>query len=53
MPKVARVVRSAALAIREMPYIDAARAAGYGHARIIFRHMCPNIVAPYLIMLTA
>jgi peptide/nickel transport system permease protein len=53
MPKVARVVRSAALAIREMPYIDAARAAGYSHARIIFRHMCPNIAAPYLIMLTA
>ena len=53
MPKVARVVRSAALAIREMPYIDAARAAGYSNARIIFRHMSPNIAAPYLIMLTA
>jgi peptide/nickel transport system permease protein len=53
VPKVARVVRSAALAIRELPYIDAARAAGYGHLRIIFRHMAPNIVAPYLIMLTA
>jgi peptide/nickel transport system permease protein len=53
MPKVARVVRAAALSIREMPYIDAARAAGYSHARIIFRHMCPNVVAPYLIMLTA
>jgi peptide/nickel transport system permease protein len=52
-PRVARVVRSAALAIREMPYVDAARAAGYSHARIIFRHMCPNIAAPYLIMLTA
>jgi peptide/nickel transport system permease protein len=53
MPKVARVVRSAALAIREMPYVDAARAAGYSHTRIIFRHMTPNIIAPYLIMLTA
>lgn len=53
MPKVARVIRSAALAVREMPYVDAARAAGYSHARIIFRHMAPNIVAPYLIMLTA
>jgi peptide/nickel transport system permease protein len=53
VPKVARVVRSAALAIREMPYIDAARAAGYGHARIIFRHMAPNVAAPYLIMFTA
>jgi peptide/nickel transport system permease protein len=53
MPKVARIIRSAALAIREMPYVDAARAAGYSHTRIIFRHMAPNIAAPYLIMLTA
>lgn len=53
VPKVARVVRSSALAIREMPYIDAARAAGYSHARIMFRHIIPNVVAPYLIMLTA
>jgi len=53
VPKVARVIRAAALSIREMPYIDAARAAGYSHSRIIFRHMCPNVVAPYLIMLTA
>ncbi len=36
-----------------MPYVDAARAAGYSHSRIIFRHMAPNVVAPYLIMLTA
>ena len=53
VPKVARVVRSSALAIREMPYIDAARTAGFSHARIIFRHIVPNVVAPYLIMLTA
>jgi peptide/nickel transport system permease protein len=53
VPKVARVIRAAALSIREMPYIDAARAAGYSDRRIIFRHMCPNVVAPYLIMLTA
>lgn len=53
VPKVARVVRSAALSIREMPYIDAARAAGFGHTRIIFRHMVPNVAAPFLIMFTA
>lgn len=53
VPKVARVVRASALAIREMPYIDAARTAGFSHARIIFRHMVPNVTAPYLIMLTA
>jgi len=53
LPRVARVVRSAALSVRVMPYVDAARAAGYSHTRIIFRHMAPNVVAPYLIMLTA
>ena len=53
VPRVARVVRSSALAIREMAYIDAARTAGFGHARIIFRHIVPNVTAPYLIMLTA
>jgi peptide/nickel transport system permease protein len=53
VPRVARVVRASALAIRELPYIDAARAAGFSNTRIIFRHMVPNVVAPYLIMLTA
>ncbi len=53
MPRIARVVRSSALAIRETPYIDAARALGFGHARIIFRHMLPNVVTPFLIMITA
>ncbi len=53
VPKVARVVRSAALSIREMPYVDAARAAGFGHMRIILRHMVPNVAAPFLIMFTA
>ena len=49
----ALVIRSSALAIREMPYVDAARAAGFGHGRIILRHMLPNVMASYLIMLTA
>jgi peptide/nickel transport system permease protein len=53
IPRCARVVRSAALAIREMPYIDAARANGYSHRRIVFRHMMPNVMAPFLIMITA
>jgi peptide/nickel transport system permease protein len=53
VPRCARVVRSSALAIRELPYIDAARACGFGHARIILRHMVPNVFAPFLIMLTA
>jgi peptide/nickel transport system permease protein len=53
LPRVERVVRAAALSVRTMPYVDAARAAGYSDARIIFRHMAPNVVAPYLIMFTA
>lgn len=53
IPRCARVVRSSALAVREMPYVDAARAAGFGDARIVLRHMLPNVTAPYLIMLTA
>lgn len=53
VPKVARVIRSSALAIRELPYIDAARAAGFSHRRIVLRHIMPNVTAPFLIMLTA
>ena len=34
-------------------YVDAARASGYSHARIILRHMLPNVMAPILIMATA
>lgn len=53
VPRCARVVRASALALREMPYVDAARALGLTHSRIIFRHMLPNVMAPYLIMWTA
>ncbi|MBT3533503.1 MAG: ABC transporter permease [Rhodospirillaceae bacterium] len=52
IPNCARVVRSSALAVREIPYVDAARAMGYGHVRIVLRYISPNIMAPYLIMLT-
>jgi peptide/nickel transport system permease protein len=53
LPRCALVVRSSALALREMPFVEAARALGFGPARIILRHMLPNVMAPYLIMLTA
>ncbi len=53
VPRCARVVRSSALAIREIPYVDAARACGFSHIRIIMRHMTPNVMAPFLIMITA
>jgi peptide/nickel transport system permease protein len=53
IPRCARVVRSSALAVRETPFIDAARACGFSHTRIVLRHMVPNVMAPYLIMVTA
>jgi len=53
IPRCARVVRASALALREVPYVDAARAMGFSHWRIIVRHMMPNVMAPFLIMLTA
>jgi peptide/nickel transport system permease protein len=53
IPQCARVVRSSALGIREIPYVDAARACGFSDTRIILRHMVPNVMAPFLIMITA
>ncbi|MFZ0848933.1 MAG: ABC transporter permease [Hyphomicrobiaceae bacterium] len=53
VPRMARVSRASTLSIVAMPFIDAARAAGFGHSRIILRHIAPNIVAPYLIMVSA
>jgi peptide/nickel transport system permease protein len=52
-PRCSRVVRASALTIRSMPYVDAARACGFGHTRIILRHMVPNVMAPFLIMVTS
>ena len=52
-PRCALVVRSCALSLRETPFVEAALTLGASHARIIFRHMLPNVMAPYLIMLTA
>lgn len=53
IPRCARIVRSSALAIREVPYVDAARALGYGHTRIILYHMVPNVMGPFLVIVTA
>ena len=53
IPRVARVVRSSALSIVAMPYIESARSVGAGAVRIMFRHIVPNVFASYLIMLTA
>jgi peptide/nickel transport system permease protein len=53
VPRVARVIRSSALTIRRMPFVEAARCIGANHSRIVLRHMLPNVMAPYLILLTA
>jgi peptide/nickel transport system permease protein len=53
IPRAALVVRSSALALRQMLFVEAALTLGSSHARIIFRHMLPNVMAPYLIMLSA
>lgn len=53
IPRCALVPRSSALALREMPFVEAALALGFGPMHIILRHMLPNVMAPDLIMLTA
>lgn len=53
IPKVARVVRSSALVVREALYVEGALAIGAGHWRIIRKYMLPNVLAPFLVMTTA
>jgi peptide/nickel transport system permease protein len=53
IPRAARVVRSSVLAIREMQYVEAARALGLRHLRIAFRHVLPNTVGPFIVLCTA
>jgi peptide/nickel transport system permease protein len=47
-----RVVRSATLSVVEYPYIEAARAMGAGHARVILRHVFPNVAATLVVVAT-
>ncbi len=53
IPRAARVIRSSVLSIREMQYVEAARALGLKHARIAFRHILPNTVGPFIVLCTA
>ncbi len=53
VPDVARVVRSNTLALREMPFVEAARAAGMGEIRIAIRQVLPNTLAPLIVIGTA
>lgn len=48
----ARIVRGVTLSEREQPYIEAARAAGASEARVVVRHILPNIVAPIIVLTT-
>jgi peptide/nickel transport system permease protein len=53
IPSVARVIRSNALALRELPFVEAARAIGMSEARIAVRHVLPNTLAPVIVLATA
>lgn len=53
IPVAARVIRSNVLAIREFAYVEAARAMGAGHPRIAFRHILPNTIGPFIVLITA
>ena len=47
---VARVVRGQTLSLREQEFIEAGRALGYSNARLIFRHVLPNILGPVVVI---
>ena len=52
IPWMARVIRSQGLSIREMDFVAAAEAGGMSPARIIFRHILPNSLAPVIVQST-
>ena len=47
---VARIIRGQVLALRELPFIEATRALGFGHSRTIVRHILPNILGPVMVV---
>ena len=51
-PNVSRVVRSTMLVLREMDYVVAAKALGISDFQIIYRHLVPNAMAPWLVQVT-
>jgi peptide/nickel transport system permease protein len=48
-----RVIRAVVLSLKQLSYVEAARGVGASHMRIMFRHILPQCVAPYLILATA
>ena len=53
LPRIARVVRSVALSVKEMPYVEASRAIGGSDNRIMFRHLLPNTFASLVVVATS
>jgi peptide/nickel transport system permease protein len=53
IPRAARVVRATALAVKENYYVEAAQALGASRRRTVLQHIIPNIMAPYIIVVTA
>lgn len=53
LPSIARVVRANTLSLREMPFVEAARAMGMSEMRIALRHVLPNTLAPLIVLATA
>jgi len=53
VPNVARIIRSNTLTLREMPFVEAARAVGMSEVRIALRHVLPNTLAPLIVLATA
>jgi len=51
-PRFARLVRGQVLALREEPFVESARAAGATHARVLARHVLPNVVAPIVVQVS-
>jgi peptide/nickel transport system permease protein len=53
VPNVARIIRSNTLSLREMPFVEAARAIGMSETRIALVHVLPNTLAPLIVLATA
>ncbi len=53
VPRAARIIRSSTLSIREMPFVEAARAVGMSDFRIAVMHVLPNTLAPFIVLTTA
>lgn len=51
-PHTARIVRASVMVVREMEYVEAARALGAGHMRILLRHILANALAPLVVRMT-